>query len=103
MRGAILEVRTEKLVVLRSFSRPRVNNDSPYSKSLLRTIKYRPFNSKEEACQWVASFVDWDNNQNRHSEIKFVKTQQRHNSVPIANCKKRVIVYEQAPHFYPRG
>lgn len=28
--------------VLRSFSRPRVSNDNPYSESLFRTLKYRP-------------------------------------------------------------
>ena len=63
MRGATLEVRLEELGVLRSFSRPRVSNDNPYSESLFRTVKYRPdypnrpFSSKEEACQWVSSFV----------------------------------------------
>jgi hypothetical protein len=28
--------------VLRSFSRPRVNNDNLFSESLFRTVKYRP-------------------------------------------------------------
>ena len=75
MRAATLEVRLEELGVLRSFSRPRVSNDNPYSESLFRTVKYRPnypnrpFSSKEEACQWVASFVDWYNHQHRHSGI----------------------------------
>ena len=69
MRGATLEVRLEELGVLRSFSRPRVNNDNPYSESLFLTVKYRPnypnrpFSSIEEACQWVSSFVDWYNHQ----------------------------------------
>ncbi len=64
MRAATLESRLEELGVLRSFSRPRVCNDNPYSESLLRTAKYRsdypsrPFTSKDEACEWVASFVD---------------------------------------------
>jgi len=55
MRAATLEVRLEELGVLRSFSRPRVSNDNPYSESLFRTVKYRPnypnrpFSSKEEA------------------------------------------------------
>ena len=40
MRAATLEVRLEELGVLRSFSRPRVSNDNPYSESLFRTIKY---------------------------------------------------------------
>ena len=42
MRGATLEVRLEELGVFRSFSRPRVSNDNPYSETLFRTVKYRP-------------------------------------------------------------
>ena len=38
MRGATLESRLEELGVLRSFSRPRVSNDNPYSESLFRTV-----------------------------------------------------------------
>lgn len=57
MRAATLESRLEELGVLRSFSRPRVSNDNPYSESLFRTAKYRPdyprrpFGSKDAACQ----------------------------------------------------
>ena len=36
MRSATLEVRLEGLGVLRSFSRPRVSNDNPYSEALFR-------------------------------------------------------------------
>ena len=61
MRAATLESRLEELGVLRSFSRPRVSNDNPYSESLFRTVKFRPdypsrpFASKAEACEWVAA------------------------------------------------
>ena len=64
MRAATLESRLEGLDVLRSFSRPRVSNDNPYSESLFRIAKYRPvypswpFSSVKTACQWVAVFVD---------------------------------------------
>ena len=67
LRAATLESRLEELGVLRSFSRPRVSNDNPYSESLFRTVKYRPdyprkpFLSKGQACEWVAAFVDWNN------------------------------------------
>ncbi len=40
IRAATLENRLEKRGVLRSFSRPRVSNDNPYSESLFRTAKY---------------------------------------------------------------
>ena len=108
MRASTLESRLEELGVLRSFSRPRVSNDNPYSESLFRTAKYRPdyprrpFGSKDEACQWVASFVDWYNHRHRHSGIKFVTPQQRHSGQAIEICRHRVVVYEQARKQNPR-
>jgi putative transposase len=56
MRAATLDSRLEELSVLRSFSRPRVSNDNPYSEPLFRTVKFRPvnprrpFTSNEQAC-----------------------------------------------------
>jgi putative transposase len=41
-RAVTLESRLEELGVIRSFSRPRLSNDNPYSESLFRTAKYRP-------------------------------------------------------------
>lgn len=108
MRAATLESRLEELGVLRSFSRPRVSNDNPYSESLFRTAKYRPdyprrpFASKEEACRWVASFVDWYNDRHRHSGIKFVTPQQRHSGDAVEICRHRAVVYEQARRRNPR-
>ncbi len=61
MRAATLESRLEELGVLRSFSRPRVSNDNPYSESLFHTLKYRPdyprrpFQSVAEAYSLVAA------------------------------------------------
>jgi transposase InsO family protein len=63
MRAATLESRLEELGVLRSFSRPRVSNDNPYSESLFHTLNYRPdyprrpFQSVAEACSLVAVSV----------------------------------------------
>jgi transposase InsO family protein len=108
MRAATLECRMEELGVLRSFSRPRVSNDNPYSEALFRTAKYRPdypsrpFPSKEEACQWVASFVDWYNHRHRHSGIKFVTPQQRHSGQAAEICLRRTVVYEEARQRNPR-
>ena len=108
MRAATLESRLEEPGVLRSFSRPRVSNDNPYWESLFRTAKYRPdypsrpFASKDEACQWVSSFVDWYNHRHRHSGIKFVTPQQRHNGDAVEICRHRAVVYEQARQRHPR-
>jgi len=83
-------------------SRPRVSNDNPFSESPFRTAKYRPdypsrpFASKEEACQWVSSFVDWYNHRHRHSGIKFVTPQQPHSGQAVEICRHRAVAYEHA-------
>ena len=108
MRAATLEARLEELGVLRSFSRPRVSNDNPYSESLFRTVKYRPdypsrpFVSREEACLWVAMFVEWYNHTHRHSGIRFVTPQQRHSGEALEICRHRARVYELARQQQPR-
>ena len=107
MRAATLEVRLEELGVLRSFSRPRVSNDNPYSESLFRTIKYRPdypskpFTSKEQVCSWVVDFMDWYNHRHRHSGIKFVTSDQRHNGEAVKICEQRGRVCEQVRELHP--
>jgi transposase InsO family protein len=108
MRAATLESRLEEQGVLRSFSRPRVSNDNPYSESLFRTVKsrpdypHRPFRSAEEACFWVVAFVSWYNDRHRHSGIRFVTPSQRHSGEAIAISHHRVHVYEQARQRHPR-
>jgi transposase InsO family protein len=108
MRAATLESRLEELGVLRSFSRPRVSNDNPFSESLFRTVKYRPdyprrpFQSVEEACLWVCAFVDWYNHQHRHSGIRFVTPDQRHSGQAEEICRHRARIYEQARQRHPR-
>ena len=108
MRAAPLESRLEELGVLRSFSRPRVSNDNPYSESLFRTAKYRPdypnrpFASKEVACRWVSSFVDWYNERHLHSGIKFVTPVKRHSGQAVDICGLRGVLYEQARQRHPR-
>jgi len=108
MRAATLESRLEELGVLRSFSRPRVSNDNPFSEALFRTVKYRPdypnrpFASNEEACEWVGAFVHWYNHQHRHSGIKFVTPHQRHSGTATAICQQRADVYEKARQAHPR-
>jgi hypothetical protein len=85
-----------------------VSNDNPYSESLFRSAKYRPdyprrpFASVQEACQWVAAFVDWYNHRHRHSGIKFVTPHQRHNGEAVEICRHRAVVYEQARQRHPR-
>jgi len=94
MPAVKLESRLEELGVLRLFSRPRISNANPYSESPFSTVKYRPdyprrpSGSKEQACEWVDEFVNWYNHQHRHSGIKFVTPQQRHDGQAACTAAK---------------
>jgi putative transposase len=102
MRAEAFHVLLEKLNIQKSFSRPRVSNDNPFSESLFGTMKYRPefpqkgFESLEKARLWVSEFVNWYNNIHKHSGLKFVTPAQRHTGQDKEILKKRHDVYVQA-------
>ena len=102
MKGSTMLATLQHLGVMPSFSRPGISNDNPFSESLFRTLKYRPeypsqpFESEQQAQQWVDRFVHWYNTEHRHSEIRFVTPDDRHygREKDILNHRKNV--YEQA-------
>ena len=102
MKGATMLATLQKLGVMPSFSRPSVSNDNPYSESLFKTLKYRPgypsqaFEDLLAARRWVSGFVDWYNNEHRHSAIRFVTPTQRHAGQEQPLLRRRKIVYEAA-------
>jgi putative transposase len=64
------------LGVTKSFSRPQVSNDNPYSEAQFRTLKYRPdfpdrFGSYEDAHTFCERFFGWYCYDHRHSGIGF--------------------------------
>ena len=89
MKSLTMQAKMHDLGVISSGTRPRVSNDNPYSESLFRTVKYCPrwpsegFNSLDGARKWVKGFVYWYNNEHRHSRIKFVTPNQRHQGLDI--------------------
>ena len=107
MKGATMLATLQALGVMPSFSRPAVSNDNPYSESLFKTMKYRsvyprrPFSNLLAARQWVDQFVDWYNNEHRHSAISFVTPAQRHAGLDVGLLKKRAVVYEAAKAKHP--
>lgn len=102
MKGATMLATLQALGILPSFSRPAVSNDNPYSEALFKTLKYRPdypahpFTDLNQARRWVAGFVDWYNQEHRHSAIQFVTPDQRHSGQDRAILKQRKAVYEAA-------
>lgn len=91
-----------RLGITKSYSRPRVSNDNPFSESLFKTLKYtkdfptKGFSSIGEARQWVHSFVNLYNNEFLHSGIKFVTPNQRHYGLDVDILAKRDEVYKLA-------
>lgn len=91
-----------RLGITKSYSRPRVSNDNPFSESLFKTLKYtkdfptKGFLSIGEARKWVHGFVNLYNNEFLHSGIKFVTPNQRHYGLDVDILAKRDEVYKLA-------
>lgn len=102
MRGATMLATIQKLGIAASFSRPRVSNDNPFSEALFRTVKYcalypeKPFASLEAARSWVTGFSAWYNTQHRHSALRFVTPNERHNGLDHNLLAKRHELYQAA-------
>lgn len=54
------------------------------------------FNSLEEAWHWVDRFVNWYNNEHKHSKLRFVTPYERHSGEDAAILAQRQRVLEQA-------
>ena len=107
MKGATLRVTLQRLGVVPSFSRPAVSHDNPYSEALFKTCQYRPgfpeqpFASLEQARTGVAGFVRGDNDEHRHSGIRFVTPGERHRGNDGGVLEQRQAIYEAARQAHP--
>ena len=74
----------------------------PFSESTFRTLKYCPqwpsngLSSLDDARAWVNRFINWYNNEHKHSKINFVTPAQRHAGKDAEILAKRRQVIEQA-------
>lgn len=107
MRGSTMLNTLRHLGIVASFSRPSVSDDNPFIESLFRTLKYRPeyphrpFDTLGDARAWVTSFVAWYNSEHRHSGIRFVTPDERHDGREHEVLANRVRVYERARRRHP--
>ena len=108
MKGATMLATLQNLGIVPSFSRPSVSDDNPYSESMFRTLKYtpaypsKPFESIEAARQWVHCFVQWYNDEHRHSAIRYITPSQRHRGEDNDLLEQRKAVYERARQQNPQ-
>lgn len=102
MKSMTLREKMYDLGVVTSRSRPRVSNDNPYSEAIFKTLKYCPkwpengFSSLTEARSWVDDFVVWYNSEHRHSGIRYVTPNERHEGKDTEILAKRKKLYQAA-------
>lgn len=102
MKGSNLLAMMHELGLEPSYSRPRVSNDNAYAEALFRTAKYcpmwpqKPFDTLDEARNWVMQFVRWYNEEHRHSALKYVTPSQRHRGLDQGLLEKRAALYAEA-------
>lgn len=107
MKGSSLQETLYRLGISSSYSRPRVSNDNAFVESFFRTCKYRPdyphrgFATIEDAQAWVLKFISWYNDEHKHSALKFVTPNQRHNGDDKQIREDRKAVYEAAKKKHP--
>ena len=94
------------LGVTKSFSRPHVSNDNPYSESQFRTMKYRPefpgrSGSYEDAHAFCTRFFGWYNDDHRHSGIGFHTPADVHYVRAGAVREQRAVVLDAAYAEHP--
>jgi len=76
MRAKPFALLLADLGVTKSYSRPHVSDDNPYSESHFRTFKYWPefpdrFGSQEDAHSYCRRFFSWYNDEHRHVGIGY--------------------------------
>ncbi|MFS8981416.1 IS3 family transposase [Cupriavidus necator] len=108
MKGATMRAAMQYLGVVPSYSRPRVSNDNAYAEALFRTAKYcplwpeRPFETLQQAREWVLKFVRWYNEEHCHSGLKYVTPNQRHRGEAAGVLARRTAVYQAARARHPQ-
>jgi len=112
MRSRTLADLLGELGVERSFSRPHVSNDNPYSESQFKTLKYHPsyperFGSIEDVGSHMRAFFKWYNTEHRHSGIAMMTPEVVHTgrSEQVWNSRKKTLqrAYQKHPERFVKG
>lgn len=94
------------LDITRSFSRPRVSNDNPFSEAQFRTLKYCPqfpqrFDSFDAARSFCREFFRWYNEEHRHSGIAHLTPADVHHGRAADIVARRQAVMNEAYARHP--
>jgi putative transposase len=110
-RGSAMTSKTVALLmaelgVTKSFNRPYVSNDNPYSESQFKTLKYAPdypdqFGSIEDAKAYCKRFVTWYNYEHYHSGIALMTPYAVHSGQDKECSLQRQAVLTSAYQMHP--
>jgi putative transposase len=100
------------LGVDRSFSRPHVSDDNPFSEAQFKTLKYQPdypgrFASLLHARGWLETFFGWHNDDHHHSGLAlFTPAEVFFGRVPAVHTMRQETLdaaYALHPERFPNG
>jgi len=100
------------LGVTKSFSRPRVSNDNPFSEAHFKTLKYRPkypgrFDDLRHAEVHCRDFFAWYNDQHHHVGLGLMTPADVHHGLAPAKTRARAQTlagaFEAHPERFPKG
>lgn len=94
------------LKVAKSFGRPSVSNDNPFSESQFKTLKQHPvfpnrFGCLEDARLFCQEFFEWYNNHHHHSSLGLLTPGSVHYGQADQIIANRVEVLKQAYSVHP--
>lgn len=101
-----------QLGVDRSYSRPRVSNDNPFSESQFHTLKYQPdypgrFDDARHGREWCASYFGWYNDDHHHDGLAlFTPADVFFNRVDVVATRRQAaldVAYAQHPERFTKG
>ena len=83
MKAQSLAMLLGTLGVTKSFGRPHVSDDNPFSESQFKTLKYRPdfpkrFGSIQDTLQFCRHFFEWYNQYHYHSALALLTPEDVH-------------------------
>ena len=112
MKSDTLAQLLDTLGASRSFSRPRVSNDNPFSEAQFKTLKYQPdypgrFASMLHSRAWLEDFFDWHNERHHHAGLAlFTPADVFHGRVAeVAALRQAALdaAYHAHPERFPNG
>lgn len=112
MKSDTLAQLLDTLGASRSFSRPRVSNDNPFSEAQFKTMKYQPdypgrFASDLHGRAWLQDFFAWHNDHHHHAGLAlFTPADVFHGRVAAVAATRQAALdaaYQAHPERFPNG